>query len=123
MLRRAAEEDASAQALEGKPEVHGVAHGHEGHRDEDEHAKGFGVGCQDHHDEVQEVQEVVHGVLDAVNHPALRLRHALLDELRHGKVERPKAWKGMRVREITSCTLREMSPKRKNNFIFLEFGL
>ena len=91
LLRWAAEEDASAQALEGKPEVHDVAHGHEGHRDEDEHAKGFGVGRQDHHDEMQEVQEVVHGVLDAVNHPTLRLRNVLLDELRHSEVERPQA--------------------------------
>lgn len=81
------------QVLEGKCKVHGVAHGHEGDGDKDEQTKGLGVRCQNHHDEVQQVQEVVHGVLDTVDHASLRLDHILLDELGHGQVEGPQTWR------------------------------
>lgn len=54
-LRRAAQEEAGAQAPEGEAEVHHVTHGHEGHGDDDEQAEGLRVGRQDHHDEVEQV--------------------------------------------------------------------
>lgn len=55
LLRRAAEEEAAAQVLEGKPKVHDVTHGHEGHWDDDQQAEGLRVRSQNHHDEVQQV--------------------------------------------------------------------
>lgn len=67
-----------------------MPHGDKGDGDDDQQAESFGVGRQDHHDEVQQVQEVVHGVLDTVDDPSLRLGDVLLDELGHGQVKRPK---------------------------------
>lgn len=55
LLRRAAEEEAVAQAPEGEPKVHHMAHGHKGDRDDDQEAKGLWVWGQNHHDEVQKV--------------------------------------------------------------------
>lgn len=66
LFDRTAGEKLVAQGLLGKPEIHDVAHGHEGDGDEHEQAEGLRVGGQDDHDEVQEVEKVVHGVLDTV---------------------------------------------------------
>lgn len=55
LLRREAKEEAAAQALEGKPKVHDVTHGHEGDRDDDQQPEGLWVRSQNHHDEVQQV--------------------------------------------------------------------
>lgn len=93
LLWRAAEEEAAPQVLEGKRKIHGMAHGHEGDGDEDEQTEGLGVRGQNHHDEVQQIQEVVHGVLDTIDHTSLRLDHILLDKLGHGQVEGPQTWR------------------------------
>ena len=51
-------------------EVHGVSGGDEQHGDEDQDAKVLRLRCRDHHDEVEEVHEVVHGALHPVHHPS-----------------------------------------------------
>lgn len=97
LLRRAAEEQTMAETLEGEVKVHNVARRHERHRDNDQQAEGLRIGRQDHHDEVQQVQEVIHGVLDAVDHASLRLDHILLDQLSHRQVKGPQAWMAGKV--------------------------
>lgn len=82
-----------------------MAHGHKGDGDKDEQTKGLGVRGQNHHDEVQQVQEVVHGVLDAVDHASLRLDHILLDELGHGQVEGPQTWTEVRRSRVNTTAL------------------
>lgn len=83
LLRRAPEEELKAQVLVGELEIHHVAHGDEGEGDDDQQAKSFRVGCQDDHDEVQQVEEVVHGVLHPVDDSPFGLDHIFLDQLGH----------------------------------------
>lgn len=83
LLHGPAGEELAAQGLLGEPEIHDVAHGDEGHGDEHQQAEGLGVGGQDHHDEVQEVEKVVHGVLHTVYNASFRLNDVFLQQLRH----------------------------------------
>lgn len=87
------EEKPTPKAFIGEPEVHHMSHGDEGNRDDHEKAEGLGIRREDDHDEVQEIEKIVHRVLHAVDDSSLRLDHVLLDQLSHGQVERPKTWK------------------------------
>lgn len=67
-----------AQSLLGKSEIHEMAHCHEGDRNQHEQAKGFGIGGQNDHDEMQEVKKVVHGVLHTVDNASFRFNYIFL---------------------------------------------
>lgn len=90
MLGRTEKEKPTPKAFKGEPEVHRMSHSNERNGDDHEKAEGLGIRCEDDHDEVQEVEKIVHRVLNAVDDPSFRLDHILLDQLSHGQVERPK---------------------------------
>lgn len=90
------QEESASKAFIGKPEIHHMSHSHEGNGDDHEKTKGFRIWCKDDHYEVQEIEKIIHGVLDAVDDSSLGLNHILLDQLGHGQVEGPKTWKQLR---------------------------
>lgn len=71
-------------------EVHGVPGGDEQDGNDHQDAKVLRLRGRDHHDEMEQVHQVVHGALDAIDHAPLRLTDALLQQLGHRQVEGPQ---------------------------------
>lgn len=71
-------------------EVHGVPGGDEQDGNDHQDAKVLWLRGRDHHDEMEQVHQVVHGALDAIDHAPLRLTDALLQQLGHRQVEGPQ---------------------------------
>lgn len=71
-------------------EVHSVPRGDEYYRNDNEDSKVLWLWSRDDHNEVEQVHQVIHRALHAIDHTSLGFTDVLLQELGHRQVEGPE---------------------------------